>query len=398
MEIEPERLAAMRAQVRELQLAGNLVDAIQVQVQLVNGSLSAPQDERADDLNRLAVMLFAAADFAAAAQCFAATRQLRPTDPLAALNVGLSLIRVGRLQEAIAALHEAEPFDPERLDLLDGLAEAYGKLGQMDRCRHYGERSLVLKDQRATAERLASGFSVPAESPLAFQLDGGKANVIAFSLFGAQPRYLDGALRNAAVAPYVYPGWRCRFYCDDSVPPSTRSALSRLGADVVLVPKPQRWSDALFWRFLVAEDPSVGRFLVRDCDSVVNVRESAAVNEWLASPFYFHAMRDFPSHTDLLLAGMWGGVAGVLPRLATLLEGFGYDPRTESRTADQRFLGRRVWPLIRSSCLIHDRCYRCFGARPFPAGTDLPGLRHIGENDFAAGNGWTVEVLERDQG
>lgn len=89
----------------------------------------------------------------------------------------------------------------------------------------------------------------------------------------------------------------------------------------------------------MAEDPTVGRFLARDCDSVVNARERAAVDERLRSPAWFHAMRDFPSHTDLLLAGMWGGVAGVLPPLARLLEGFTFDPLTQSRTADQRFLG-----------------------------------------------------------
>ena len=32
-------------------------------------------------------------------------------------------------------------------------------------------------------------------------------NVIAFSLWGSNPRYLRGALTNATVARYLYPGW-----------------------------------------------------------------------------------------------------------------------------------------------------------------------------------------------
>ena len=66
-------------------------------------------------------------------------------------------------------------------------------------------------------------------------------------------------------------------------------------------------------RFLVSDDPDVGYFLVRDCDSVVSAREAAAVAKWLGSGLPFHAMRDYYTHTDPLLAGMWGGIAGVFP-------------------------------------------------------------------------------------
>jgi hypothetical protein len=55
---------------------------------------------------------------------------------------------------------------------------------------------------------------------------------------------------------------------------------------------------------------------VRDADSVLNLRERLAVDDWLASGRWFHIMRDWWSHTDLVLAGMWGGVAGVLPPCA----------------------------------------------------------------------------------
>ncbi|HHJ16384.1 MAG TPA: hypothetical protein ENJ80_06770 [Gammaproteobacteria bacterium] len=94
-------------------------------------------------------------------------------------------------------------------------------------------------------------------------------------------------------------------------------------------------------------------------------------------------MRDHGSHTALMLAGMWGGVARVLPPLSGLLEDFTFDPLTEGRTADQCFLERIVWPLIRKDCLIHDSIYRNFNARDFPPGSDLPAGRHVGDNDFA---------------
>jgi hypothetical protein len=160
-----------------------------------------------------------------------------------------------------------------------------------------------------------------------------------------------------------------------------RNALAEAGAEVKLMPKPPRFADGLFWRFLVLDDPSVVRFMIRDCDSVLNIRERKAVEEWLASGKMFHVMRDNPAHTDLVLAGMWGGVSRLLPPVSQLVQGFSYNPVTESRTADQQFLGRVVWPLIKGNCLIHDRVYRTFDAQDFPAGADLLPGRHVGDDD-----------------
>jgi len=75
----------------------------------------------------------------------------------------------------------------------------------------------------------------------------------------------------------------------------------------------------------------VACFLVRDCDSVINGRERAAVAEWLPGPQAFPVMRDHAAYTDLMLAGLWGGVPGHLPPMPLMLQGFSYRPGTESR-------------------------------------------------------------------
>jgi len=269
------------------------------------------------------------------------------------------------------------------LDAIDGLAHAYGKLDDLANSRLYGEKSLLIKDGRAQSP--PSGFQLPGASPPPFRIDRAEENVIAFSLFGNQPRYLRGAVKNAFIATGLYPGWRCRFYCDDTVPGQTRAALTDAGATVIMMPRPNRFSDGLFWRFLVLDDPKVVRFMIRDCDSVINIRERRAVEEWLASDRLFHVLRDNAAHTDLILAGMWGGVANLLPPIPQLVQGFSYNPVTESRTADQLFLGRVVWPMIKARCFVHDSVFRVFGAKDFPAGADLPPGRHVGDNDHAFG-------------
>lgn len=64
----------------------------------------------------------------------------------------------------------------------------------------------------------------------------------------------------------------------------------------------------MFWRFLVYDDPSVARFVVRDADSRLNLREAAAVAQWVASGTAFHSMRDHPNQNRPFNGGMWGAL------------------------------------------------------------------------------------------
>jgi hypothetical protein len=51
------------------------------------------------------------------------------------------------------------------------------------------------------------------------------------------------------------------------------------------------------WRFLVAADTDVERYVVRDIDSRLSLREQAAVDEWIESQKKSHVMRDHSSHS-----------------------------------------------------------------------------------------------------
>jgi hypothetical protein len=53
-------------------------------------------------------------------------------------------------------------------------------------------------------------------------------------------------------------------------------------------------------------NPQVDYFVSRDLDSRLNVREVAAVREWLEAARPFHFMRDHPHHTPTILGGAWG--------------------------------------------------------------------------------------------
>ena len=362
-------LEQLRQQAQRAFEAGSFLEAIQTQLQVIN--LQQGKPESADDFLYAALYLYTLPDFLAAAQLLQHGLQLFPADGRLWENLGVCHSRTGQYADALRALSRAESLQGVTANLLDTMAHCHGALGESAALRQVGERVLQFKDAALPPQ---AAVNWPAA---AFDPDG--VNIISFSLFGDSERYLLGAQENVLAAQHLYPGWRCRFYCDDSVPLDCRKNLHQAGAEVVMKPRAQRFVDGLFWRFEVMSDPSVSRFLVRDADSVVTVRERLAVNEWLASGQHFHVMRDWYTHTDLILAGMWGGIGGLLPPYALLQQQFRQQLAT-TRNLDQQFLAQIIWPRIRHSVLIHDRWFPNFQARPFPPGSELGGNRHVGQN------------------
>lgn len=332
---------------------------------------------------QLAYYVFTLGDLAGAERFLRQLLVVHPDDLEIIENLAVMVGRQGRSAEAVRlferVLHMAG--DKASANMWDGLTANLANLKRFEEARKAGERSLMTK---TAAARLLPGWQAPAGTPHQHLDRPGREqrrDVIAFSLWGANPRYLCGALRNTLLIPDLYPGWQARFYLDETVPEEIRELLVRLGADCRLMPPRQSLRQRLCWRFHVANDATVGRFLVRDCDSVVNQREVAAVAEWLGSVKWFHAMRDWWTHTDPLLAGMWGGIAGVLPQLQPLLDS--YTPAAkETANVDQWFLRDVLWGSIRPMALIHDRCFSSEGSRPWPT-PNPDGDRHVGQNESA---------------
>ena len=122
--------------------------------------------------------------------------------------------------------------------------------------------------------------------------DAGKNKwVISFGLYGSDPKYLMGALRNLELQPRFFPGWTLRFYTDDTVPRDIVAQLTQAGAEVVNMAQSNISGGiaGMFWRFLVADDPAVERFIVRDADSRLNARDAIAVAEWCRSGIPVHS-------------------------------------------------------------------------------------------------------------
>jgi len=129
--------------------------------------------------------------------------------------------------------------------------------------------------------------------------------IISFSVWGTNPKYAEAAYQNLLLQPEIYPDWICRFYMDETVPSSLRTKLEEGGAEIVMMP-PSDGNYGLFWRFEPLKDTTIERFIVRDSDSRLNIREATAVKEWEESGKEFHIMRDHPQHGAKICGEMWG--------------------------------------------------------------------------------------------
>lgn len=329
--------------------------------------------------------LFLRGDYAAAARCLTEQHATDPGSNEVLLNLAVCLSRSGQPDRAVThakAYLARMPDDPVAWDVMANNLHALGRDAEAAQA---GTRALTLKDRaRAPHPALQQGVRLTASrlEPLPDGAPAGQHNVLAFSLWGQQRCYLWGALENLLAAPQLYPGWQVRIYLDDSVPAEWQAAMRSLGATLLLQAPGQTLRQRLCWRFGAASDPGVHRFLVRDIDSVINARERAAVDAWVASGRHFHVMRDWWTHTDPMLAGMWGGVANVLPPLEGLLMEY-QSKAMDTPNVDQWFLRDSVWPLIRDMCMVHDRCFSMPGALPWPTPAP-PGTEHVGRDEHAA--------------
>ncbi|OKP64407.1 hypothetical protein BTE77_34905 [Ensifer adhaerens] len=314
-------------------------------------------------------------------RALAFTRQASAIAPIPAVltDQALCLLRLERNQEAYELYRRlAQNLSSE--SVFDGLTEACGRLGKSEEAAAYGTLALAHKDR---AVNKLPRQVLPAVSPPHFEAGTPDRNIIAFTLYGASPRYCETAVLNVAAARELLPGWSCRFYCDDSVPRDVIRRLHGAGARVVFPPAEIRSAiHPTMWRFLIADDPSVSRFLVRDADSLIGVREKTAVDAWLASDRWFHVMRDYYTHTELILAGLWGGCGGVFDDMAAAMVDFINRGDYKSSHLDQHFLRAAVWPTIRQSVLSHDSQFAFFNNEPFPEHAPPASTpeQHVGAN------------------
>ncbi len=114
---------------------------------------------------------------------------------------------------------------------------------------------------------------------------------------------------------------------------------------------------------------------MRDADSRLNWRERHAVDEWIASGYPLHLIRDHPGHIYAWQGGLWGGTKGALKNLLAQIKHVSQNAYNE----DQLFLSHTIYPTIKNDQLSHD-AYTCTvfaNAHSFP--TRRYHFEHVGQ-------------------
>lgn len=215
--------------------------------------------------------------------------------------------------------------------------------------------------------------------------------VISYSLYGNNPRYTIGAIKNAVLAKQYMPDWKCRFYIDEEVPQWVVQTLTLMdNCEVIFVRFEELRLFKMTYRFLVFSDPEVDIAIVRDVDARISARDILAVNEWLSTDFSFHIMKDHPvGHGYLISGGMFGGRTDKLRNMQKMLIKFFHENPYYIYGVDQTFLAEEVYPIVKDDCLFHSEHYECNPAgrsiqKRFPSPDRYPD-NHIGaaidEND-----------------
>jgi len=190
-------------------------------------------------------------------------------------------------------------------------------------------------------------------------------NYLSFSLWGDQPIYNVGAIRNSELIKDIYPGWKMILYYNNTVPTETITELQK--NDVICIDMTESKIYGMFWRFLTSDIDDAEYVCFRDCDSRISSREYLAVQEWINSGKSIHVMRDHPAHgipfgnNQLgILGGMWG-IKGKLILMTESISKFN-EGRTLSYGSDQTFL-ISVYEHFKNDRCTHDEFYE---KKPFP--------------------------------
>jgi len=186
--------------------------------------------------------------------------------------------------------------------------------------------------------------------------------VISFSLYGDNPIYTIGCIKNAILKKTLFPEWEMWVYYNDTVPENILFELKELNVNLINTNEFNGFFGSL-WRFRPMNNENVEFFISRDCDSRISERDEVAVQEWLNSGKSFHILREHPiGHAWPINAGMWGAKGGSIINLKSHIDNYLLtNPAFYDKSIDQCFLRDIVYPIVVDDLFLHDEYFNYEG-------------------------------------
>lgn len=182
--------------------------------------------------------------------------------------------------------------------------------------------------------------------------------ILSFSLYGTDPMYTNGAIKNAKLKQKIYPEWEMRVYYNNTVPQEIIKELKMYeNVKLIEIEEDNRFVNSL-WRFFPASEENVEFFISRDLDSRISERDRTATEEWIKSGKKFHIIRDHPvGHGWLMNAGMWGCKGGAIYNIEKKIKDYVMNKNYNDKSIDQCFLRDVIHPIAVYDLLLHDEYF-----------------------------------------
>lgn len=224
-----------------------------------------------------------------------------------------------------------------------------------------------------------------------------------FSIYGDNPIYTIGGVKNAKLVKKLFPDWQSIFYVADDVNVNIINQISDYGGIVELMPANESFT-GMFWRFMAITRGDAEVMIVRDCDSRISERDVASINEFINSDSLYHIVRDHPiGHHYPMNGGMWGCkqnpfIGRINHHINNFLKSnyshiYNTDKSKQDsiRNADQMFLMERIYPVAIQSAMVHDEYFKYESfAKPIEHDRQSNNFAFIGEsideNDLPRGD------------
>jgi len=202
--------------------------------------------------------------------------------------------------------------------------------------------------------------------------------VISYSIYGNNPKYTVGLLKNLELRDTIYPEWINYVYYNNTVPQEMIEQYKTIN-DTELFNMDSYNCPGMLWRLFVKDADIV---ISRDSDSRLNMREKYAVDEWVESGKLLHIIRDHFHHRIEMFTGMFGMKIDKTYNLEEICIQWCNDNNYHdvfARDIDSIFVKKFLYDKYINNQMCHDSVYQNIfpNSKSFP--TKMEDYRFIGE-------------------
>lgn len=131
------------------------------------------------------------------------------------------------------------------------------------------------------------------------------AYVFSFCIYGTNPKYLYGLLKNLEQIRAHYPEFQTWIAVGNDVP-EEYIAKYKAFPNVTLTHYPFTGGRLMTYRFFPIDDPTITCMIVRDADSRFGDRDHECIRRFLSSDYCVFTIRDHYYHRCPIMGGQWG--------------------------------------------------------------------------------------------